>query len=817
MQNAPIRPSASVSWSAAATAAVLSASAWLREPSVQYLALGATATVVAVVLTFRHERRTGWMWLTVAALALANIVALPPQIELRQIETSWPAWQRDAGQRGLDAMRVALDAAIVDAQHAADNALSAPAARMPAFAALQSYDPVNYERGIVLFSGDTAFAWGGVVRVPVDNAAPGIDVVRTPVYTALRVTRVAGPRRATAVIHLDAVAPADRLALPFEQTISGGGALQDFDLTPIDASGSPPAGQTIRYAVAGNALFDIRYLPPGQEKVAFFVRERARILVSALLAFALFALIIAVWRDTQALGPRLAVLALTLICTAIVPFSQYSNASRVFTPAVYFAPLGKQLTANAGALSITTALALLGVIAVVRSRRRNRSRLWAGVTVAIVAGLGPFLLRALADGIRIPLTGTDAPLWLMWEIPIFLAGVVVLLGGTAAGATVVGRTRGGHPAFAPALAIGAALVGPLVWQAPGQWPGWYTFLWIGSIGALALSRQTRYLIVAASTVAALGAVTLVWGRSARGRVSLAESDLRGLSRPNEAAVPYLQRFGERLATEPAPPNRLELLESYVASDLASAAYPVSLASWGTGPQPRAVFSTTSLSVPIDSLRALVAEARRAKHAIVRTMPSDSAMLTVLAAPGNDGGVTTVGVAPQSRLFTPDPYASLLGLDPRESAEPPYTVQLRERVPVARADTVARWRREAGSELHGDWAFVTGPTAWRSHVEVDLRPLPVLIPRGTLIVMLDLGIVAVLWAVGVIADGRAGRWLRARRRQWWRSYRARLSFALFAFFVMPAAAFAIWSYQQLANDARQARELLITETLREATP
>src|SRR5258707_4835504 len=87
VQNAPIRPSASVSWSAAATAAVLSASAWLREPSVQYLALGATATVVALVLTFRHGRRTAWMWLTVAVLALGNIVALPPQIELRPIAT----------------------------------------------------------------------------------------------------------------------------------------------------------------------------------------------------------------------------------------------------------------------------------------------------------------------------------------------------------------------------------------------------------------------------------------------------------------------------------------------------------------------------------------------------------------------------------------------------------------------------------------------------------------------------------------------------------------------------------------------------------
>jgi two-component system nitrogen regulation sensor histidine kinase NtrY len=94
---------------------------------------------------------------------------------------------------------------------------------------------------------------------------------------------------------------------------------------------------------------------------------------------------------------------------------------------------------------------------------------------------------------------------------------------------------------------------------------------------------------------------------------------------------------------------------------------------------------------------------------------------------------------------------------------------------------------------------------------------VLIQRGVLIVVLDLAIVGLLWAVGAIADGSAGRWLRLRRREWWRSYRARLSFALFLFFVVPASVFAIWSYQQLASDARQARELLVTETLRAVSP
>ncbi|MGH7618141.1 MAG: sensor histidine kinase, partial [Gemmatimonadaceae bacterium] len=94
----------------------------------------------------------------------------------------------------------------------------------------------------------------------------------------------------------------------------------------------------------------------------------------------------------------------------------------------------------------------------------------------------------------------------------------------------------------------------------------------------------------------------------------------------------------------------------------------------------------------------------------------------------------------------------------------------------------------------------------------LRPLGALIQRGALLVLLDLAIVEFLWLASVVADGGGRRWLRARRRSWGRSYRARLSLALFLFFVLPAAAFAIWSYGQLATDTTQSRSLLVRETL-----
>jgi signal transduction histidine kinase len=53
----------------------------------------------------------------------------------------------------------------------------------------------------------------------------------------------------------------------------------------------------------------------------------------------------------------------------------------------------------------------------------------------------------------------------------------------------------------------------------------------------------------------------------------------------------------------------------------------------------------------------------------------------------------------------------------------------------------------------------------------------------------------------------------RGRRWLHSYRARLTLVLFGFFVMPAAAFAAWSYRRLQYDDQQARDLLVQETLR----
>ena len=737
-------------------------------------------------------------------------MAIPAQRSLWLVSHDWIAWRQETTTRGLEALRHAIDEALASGIATTRDALAVSSERGQAFDELSRLKFSHSESGVVLYQGDSAFAWAGSIRTPLDPSREGATVLSTPFYLVLQVLQRHGDRRAAAVALLVALPPADRLSSPIASRVAEETGLSEFQFVP--ASDSQPDPGVLHYSIGGVRLFDVHAAPLIQGKVDQAISERVRARAGLAFLLALACFVIGVWRGTRRLSQRAAALAVGLACTALVPLNQYSNLTRLFDPAVYFTPKGGPLTGNAGALATTSALVLLGVLAVYRRQGQRTSRWGAIATVVLVAGLGPFLLRELARGIQIPLHGVDANLWLIWEVPLFLAAVTVLLTGAAAGAALLGPRRGLPPWVAPVLAAIAGVLAPVVWQAPGRWPWWYTLVWVAAIAMLAFSRRTRAVILSASTVAALGAATLVWGRTSRGRVDAAVRDLAGLSQVDSVAVGLLRRFGMDLGVDYAPESREALLQRFVESDIASAGNPVALFAWPTDSGSVASFQTADIPIPSPVLGGLVARARQTGTLIVVPVLTDTATELVMAAPSPSGGVTAVVMAPKSRLFEPDPFVRLLGLDVDPEGEPPYTLRLRERTSLDSLSHEATWRRE-GSELHGDWAVRTGAGASQAHVEVELRGPNALAQRGALIVLLNLAIVGLLWFASVVADGGGGRWLRARRRSWGRSYRAKLSLALFAFFMVPATAFAIWSYEQLATDATQSREVLVHETLR----
>ncbi|MFN8581554.1 MAG: ATP-binding protein, partial [Gemmatimonadaceae bacterium] len=185
---------------------------------------------------------------------------------------------------------------------------------------------------------------------------------------------------------------------------------------------------------------------------------------------------------------------------------------------------------------------------------------------------------------------------------------------------------------------------------------------------------------------------------------------------------------------------------------------------------------------------------------------------LLAVPHANEGVTTVIVGPRTLLIPNDPYMSLLGLGAGEDPEALYEVTLTALDAPSSLPTEPRWQRK-GTELHGDASVPAAIRPARVHLEVDLRGLDTLVPRGVLIVLLDLLILGVVWLLTVTADGGVRRWLQHRIAAFSRSYRARLTLTLFSFFVLPATVFGGWSYLRLQANDRQSRELLVRETLR----
>jgi two-component system nitrogen regulation sensor histidine kinase NtrY len=80
-------------------------------------------------------------------------------------------------------------------------------------------------------------------------------------------------------------------------------------------------------------------------------------------------------------------------------------------------------------------------------------------------------------------------------------------------------------------------------------------------------------------------------------------------------------------------------------------------------------------------------------------------------------------------------------------------------------------------------------------------------------MLDLVLLFALWLIAALPDGRVLKRLRVGLRRWGTSYRSRLTIVLFAFFVIPALVFALWSYERLRSEDRQGRDLVLREALR----
>jgi two-component system nitrogen regulation sensor histidine kinase NtrY len=692
-----------------------------------------------------------------------------------------PALPRTAGPRESNGERVgaaeaanrALARALSDTRARLDEkaaaALTAPADPGDAFHFLSTRSPAHDGESVILFEGERPFAWSGEFRNDVEAIRAPLSVTFSPFYLTMNVAASRGTRRAVASAVVQALPPADRLTESVESQLAPAQGVESYDFAGPE---NTRFGQVVLSDKASPVLRALPHLATA-EAVGFgrasMLRARGAIaLMILLVVFLAYA-----WRVRHALTRRLLAVLVGLVITALVPWSSFSNTSRVFDPAYYFSRLGGPLTANAGALFISSALILMAVYALIRARpEAHWPRPFALGGGIVTLGVGIPIASNVVRGIGQPPWGTTPGLWLSWEIPVFLILFAVLLAAYWMLRMALGRA--GRVNFRDSVIIGS--------------------------------------------VAAIVALGGLWMTTSRQRMQLAEEDVAALGHVDDYALQLTRRFVADLGSSPQPRTRSELLKAYAASDLAAAEYPAVVASWDQNAKAISDFEVAPTEPDTAAVVNAVLEAVTTKQPVTRSVLGATGVQILAAVSHQTGGATSVLVLPRTRLLPPNPYAALLGMSLPSGGDPPYGVALTalsvssDSAETTADTTAVRWHR-TGTELHGDRLISTSSGTMRAHVEIDLRSLWARGERGVLVLLVDLLLAGLFWLLGALTEKGFVRWLRVRATKWIYTYHARLTLALFAFFVIPAIAFAIWSYQRLRGDDIQTREVLVQETLR----
>ena len=669
-----------------------------------------------------------------------------------------------AAEGAVRALERSLSEALQRLDDRATGALDAPVDAQGAFSFLDSRAPQRDGESVVVFDHDRPLAWAGKIRIDPYSLLDTVTATFSPFYTTLNVVKVRGDRRAVASVVLHAIPPADRLTESLDSRVAPLQGVAAYEFAPPEDASDGPVVLSYRGKPILRAL--PRLAEPGEVRFrsASMLRARGTVaLVILVLAFLVYA-----WRDRRSLSERLFAIVVALGITALVPWNSFSNTSRLFDPAYYFSKLAGPLTANAAALCISSALVLMGVYAVIRAHPNARwPRLYAAIGALVTLGIGIPFASNIVRGIGQPPWGSTPGLWLSWEIPLFVFLFAVLL-----------TTY------------------------------WFLRMAFGKPGSV--SFRAGVIIASISAIVALGGL---WSTTLRQRMRLAEEDVAALGHVDDYAVLLTRRFATDLAQSPPPRSRAALLEAYASSDLAAAEYPATIGAWNDSAKEVAEFAVTDARPDSDVILNTVREALATKQTVTGSVLGPTGVQILSAVRHPSGGVTSVLVFPRTKLLGANPYAALLGMASLSGGDPPYAVALTDVSPGVPADTIkGRWHH-LGNHLHGDRLISTSAGTKRAHMEIEQRSPWARAERGVLVLLLNLLVAGFLWLLGALAEKGFVRWVRVRVARWIYTYHARLTLALFAFFVIPAIAFAGWSYQRLRSDDLQNREVLVREALR----
>ncbi len=785
---------------------LLAGTEWLRTFSRPWdLVLAASALLAIVLLRPLH----GWRRQVLAALLvlLAGVVLFTQQ-RLERVERHWDlerearvaaAGDRLAGdlhtayQRSLDLAAAGIAAAALE--------------REAAFRVLaQNIPGRGPETGIAILDADgTPWAWAGNHRVPPRVAGDSIAAASSQYYVALESRRHLPDGRVVVGTVLVWAHPAvpergRSIAELFRERTS-------VELAVYAAGTAPDNPDVFDYCEPApegeRCLFSAQPLPPLQADArALEIGRNGRAAALLLVMVALGALLVA-----PAVTSRVTLLFLTLWLPFRAPVASLWGGGMLFSPeAYYFGNLGV-LTRSAGALVLVGAALMLA--AAWLWRRRLERRWITAAPALLLLALIPYTTSDLSRGITPPAGGTSLGLWLAWYVGLFLAAAapLVLVAALLRGTGAPGRTANAW-ALAGAVSIAAtAVVGLVVWNPAHDWPGWFRWLWAGTLlivlRPLTAQRTIFAVCVAAGSLAGL----LVWQAEQRGSMAQARREMERLGASvDPLSAPLLDQLAVRAREVGSLPTPASLYGLWQSSLLSKQGYPAELGTWNPTEGWTALLRLDSLAVPADAITAL----------LVPGPPPDTVVAIdgfpgvhqVRIVPLGSGDLLVVVVGPRSSLVAPASLGRLLG--PREPAPKPYLLAISPPV-SGRAPVAAGWRRE-GWVVRSQQALTLDGTTRRLLAQVALQEPAGLLVRGTLLLVLALGVLTLLWMVADYGAGHRASWVSVRVD---RSFRTRLALTLAFAFAVPATGFALWGIIRISREPVRVSDALVASTLRQA--
>ena len=790
-----------VSWSAL-WLGLLVLAAWSRWPEAWLLA----GVPLLVLVGLRGIRRA---FPYPAALASVLLVAgsaggFAAHLQLRQIQFRWEdVWSRREA-RAASVLTEELDRLL----RSGEEAVADLASRSPVRSDSAGVERLRELRGrhglaaMALYGPDGDLeVWDGTHRGPVPSfvragSAPYAYGER-PLFSYLYFTSPVASTGGTAV-----AAALLRVSLPPGLE----GETEDFATLIRERT-----GEELRISraelLSGESVWDLRWEDrtlfsvsvteptQGAEREAVLVRWSRIVLLLVAAAWLLLAFGTGGWRARAwAAGGSLVVLALVLPLGSVLGLSELASptsfllappldATLLRTVAVAFSLvvlLGVAYGRWRGGGRVAPGLAVVGVslpLLVVLFRSAPSAEFLAGSEEAFVVVQGALALvltLAVAGGLLLAADPQDRDV----RTRFLAASVAGAAGLGLAGAAWVAAGRD-LPAAAAALWVLPAAV---VLRSPGPRRGW-------------LRRLPLW--AAAAVVGGTCALPFAWEIRLGSRMEVGESELERLATPADPYTEFLlQRFTARvdtLAAGGAGPVEL-LYGGWVESGMAREGMPAWLTLWSAGNLP---LEDLRLGLPPPRPTAaeeILADVRAAAGPMIRQLNRPDARY-VAAVPLASGEVVTAMIPPSTRRVRASPLEPLFA-GPGVLEENPLTLVPLLAGDVGRAPDTTRWVR-TGSGWRGERMLELPDGRFHALYTVRTGEPTLLAARGSLLLSLNLAVAGLLFGLGVVvASGRAPPVERLTGVV--RTFRGRVTLALFAFFLLSVALFGALGYRTLSG-------------------